>query len=353
MANIKDVAKKAGVSISTVSRVLNGTKKVSPDLYEKVMAAVNELDYSANIFAKGLKGSQSGIIAVVLTAISRTFFTSVLEGIHDVAEAKGYSVLITETYDDCEREKHLVTDLAAQWVDGIIIASSANRTDEETQSYIKNLHLLSKKETAIPVVSLEFPVDNPHVDAIVVNAEQAAYDAVSLLIEEYDRKNIVFVSIPKTHYLGKKRMKGFVRAMKEHDLPVNKETIEEGNYDPFSGFQAMERIIESGRKVDGIFCANDEMAIGVLKSCEKHGIRVPEDIAIIGNDDIFAATIVSPALSSIHVPKKAMGRAATTKLLQRIEEGVIPEERDIVTLDYKIVERQSTLGNKAQSSVYL
>lgn len=347
MANIKDVARRAGVSISTVSRVLNATKPVSPDLQKKVMDAVKELDYSANVFAKGLKGSNSGIIAVVLTAISRSFFTTVLEGIHEVAEANGYSILITETYDDCKREMRLVSELASQWVDGIILASSAHTYDEESAQYIRNLHMLDKKGHVIPVVSLEFPLDNPHIDAVVIDSEQAAYDATTKLIEECHREKLLHISLPKEHYLGKKRIQGFTRALKEHGLPVNENSIVQGNYSPESGFHAMEKALAGGREVDGVFCSNDDMAIGALKSCANHGIKVPEQIAVIGNDDIFSASIITPSLSSIHVPKTEMGRAAAAKLMERIQQGSYPEKRDVVSLQYSIVDRQTTVRDKA------
>ena len=347
MANIKDVARRAGVSISTVSRVLNATKPVSPDLQKKVMDAVHELDYSANIFAKGLKGASSGIIAVVLTAISRTFFTTVLEGIHEVAETNGYSMLITETYDDCKREMRLLSEMASRGVDGIILASSAQAQDEETLEYIRNLHLLNKNGHVIPVVSLEFPLDNPHIDAVVIDSEQAAYDATTKLIEECHRKKLVHISLPEEHYLGRKRIQGFLRALREHGLPVNENSIVEGNYSPESGFHAMEEVLSGGREVDGVFCSNDDMAIGALKACANHKIMVPEQIAVMGNDDIFSASIISPSLSSIHVPKTEMGRAAAAKLMERIQQGEYPEKRDVVSLQYTLIDRQSTVGSRA------
>ena len=347
MANIKDVARRAGVSISTVSRVLNATKPVSPDLQKKVMDAVHELDYSANIFAKGLKGASSGIIAVVLTAISRTFFTTVLEGIHEVAETNGYSMLITETYDDCKREMRLLSEMASRGVDGIILASSAHAQDEETLEYIRNLHLLNKNGHVIPVVSLEFPLDNPHIDAVVIDSEQAAFDAATKLIEECHRKKLVHISLPEEHYLGRKRIQGFLRALREHGLPVNENSIVEGNYTPESGFHAMEKVLSGGREVDGVFCSNDDMAIGALKACANRKIMVPEQIAIMGNDDIFSASIISPSLSSIHVPKTEMGRAAAAKLMERIQRGEYPEKRDVVSLQYTLIDRQSTMGTRA------
>lgn len=353
MANIKLVAERAGVSISTVSRVINGSKNVSPSLKEKVEAVVKELDYTANTLAKGLKSSKSNVIAVVITAISRSFFTTVLEGIHEVAAAAGYSVMIAETFDQLEKEIHILDDFASQWVDGIILASSAYEDDEETKSYIDRLHRLSKKEHPLPVVTLEFPVDNPHVDAVVIDHEQAAYDATRILIDKMKRKNVVHLCLPPSHLIGRQRISGFTRAMREGGYQVDESNLIPGNYSPYSGYMAAEDIIRSGKRFDGVFCANDEMAVGFIKACVDNGLKIPDDVAIIGNDDIFFASVVSPTLSSIHVPKREMGRMATELLLKRIENGEMVENRVIHMLDYTIKERQTTNKDAEESFEYL
>lgn len=353
MTNIKRVAERAGVSISTVSRVINGSKNVSSSLKEKVEEAVKELDYSANTLAKGLKSANSHVIAVVITAISRSFFTSVLGGIHKVALAAGYSVMIAETFDSLEKEMSILEDFASQWVDGIILASSAYEDDEETQGYIRRLHKLSKKDKPIPVVTLEFPINNPHVDAVVIDHERAAYDATKILIEKLGRRNVMHLCLPRTHFLGKLRIEGFTKAMKEAGLPVDEDNFVPGNYSPSSGYMAAIDIIRGGRKFDAIFCANDEMAVGLVKALEDRGIKIPEEVAVIGNDDIFFASVISPTLSSISVPKTEMGEKAAELLIRRIREGVMVKDREICVLDYEIVERQSTNKDATDNYEYL
>lgn len=342
MATIKDVAKRAGVSISTVSRVMNDSKSVNPVLRVRVHQAAEELDYKANSLAQGLKCSSTKRIAVIITEISRVFFTSVLEGIHQEASRAGYTVMIAETHDNLQNEVQAVKYFADQWVDGIILASSAYESDRETKEYVKKLHLLCKNERPIPVVTLEFALDNPAVDAVVIDHEKAAYDAVSSLIHNAKRRRIVHLSLPRTHYLGKERINGYLRAMKDAGLLVTKNSIITGNYSSYSGFVATKKYLESGMEFDGAFCANDQMAVGMMKACMDMGLRIPEDVAIIGNDDIFAASIVSPSLSSISVPKVEMGRTAAQLLMDRIENSVSNRRRKVITLDYRIVERGTT-----------
>lgn len=254
IATIKDVARKAGVSISTVSRVLNNTQSVSPELAEKVNSAVEQLGYCANAAARGLRVTQTNRVAIILTSLSRVFFTSVLEGIHREASQLGYSLLITETHDNIQEEIQAVDFFASQWVDGIILASSAYGTDKATRDHIARLSTLSKKDTRIPVVTLEFPLNNPQV--------------------------------------------------------------------------------------------------GALKACEEAGVSVPEQIAIVGIDDIFAASIVSPSLTSIHVPKHKMGASAMQLLHTAIEQNGIGR-RKIIKLDFELIERETTRKGAENSLRFL
>lgn len=350
MATIKDVAERAGVSISTVSRVTNGSESVDAELTVKVKQAVEDLKYTANDLARGLKASTTGKITFIVTTVSRVFFVDILEGIHRVASEHGYSVILAETYDSVEREINLVEHTVAQWTDGIILASSAYEDNKASREYVNHLHTLQKKNRPIPVVSLEFPLNNEHIDAVVIDHEKAAYEAVNHLIRDAGRSHIVHVSLPWNHYLGKERIKGFRRALEEAGLPVSKDSIWQGNYTTYSGFQAAEDMIQSHVPFDAVFCANDQMAVGVMKACEKYGLRIPQDVAIIGNDDIFAASIVTPTLSSIAVPKVEMGATAASQLIEQIEAGRLRDKRKITTLQYQIVARESTTKSDSHNS---
>ena len=352
IATIKDVARKAGVSISTVSRVLNNTQSVSPELAEKVNSAVERLGYCANAAARGLRVTQTNRVAIILTSLSRVFFTSVLEGIHREASQLGYSLLITETHDNIQEEIQAVDFFASQWVDGIILASSAYGTDKATRDHIARLSTLSKKDTRIPVVTLEFPLNNPQVGAVVIDHEQAAYEAVRYLIRDLGRRHVVHISHPAWHFIGQKRILGYRRAMESAGFSLEECTVLEGNYSTYSGHSLTHQMLKRRIPCDAIFCANDQIAVGALKACEEAGVSVPEQIAIVGIDDIFAASIVSPSLTSIHVPKHKMGASAMQLLHTAIEQNGIGR-RKIIKLDFELIERETTRKGAENSLRFL
>ena len=352
IATIKDVARQAGVSISTVSRVLNHSQPVSPELAEKVNLAVEQLGYCANEAARGLRVTQTNRIAIILTSLSRVFFTSVLEGIHQEASQLGYSLLITETHDNIQEEIRAVDFFAAQWVDGIILASSAYGTDKATRDHIARLNRLFKKDTRIPVVTLEFPLNNSRVGAVVIDHEQAAFEAVRYLIRDLGRRHVVHISHPAWHYIGQKRILGYRRAMESAGFSLDECVVLEGDYSTYSGHSLTHQVLKRRIPCDAIFCANDQIAVGALKACEETGIGVPEQIAIVGIDDIFAASIVSPSLTSVHVPKHQMGAAAMTLLHSKIEQGST-HRRKVITLDYELIERETTRKGAENSLRFL
>lgn len=340
MASIKDVAKQAGVSIATVSRVINGTKFVSPDVRARVEQAIAELDYRSNEIARALKVIKTRRIGVIITSLSRSFFSRVIEGIQAEAERSDYSVLFAETHDSVEKERELVELFVGQWVDGIILASSTN-AGRDYSDYVARLASLSKQGTHIPVVTLEFPLESGGIDAVCIDHERAAHDAVEQLIR-LGRTRIAHISHPAGNLIGSWRIAGYRRAMAEAGLDCGDEYLSAANYTTYSGYLAIARLVDGGVKPDGVFCANDQTAIGVIKYCEDRGLRIPEDVAIIGTDDIFVASIMSPSLSTVDVPKFQLGRQAMALLAERIAAGENSYARRIEYLNYSIVEREST-----------
>lgn len=341
MSSIKDVALKAGVSISTVSRVMNNSKNVSPELAKRVQDAVTELEYSANLAAHSLRSIRSRLIAVIVTSFSRPFFTGILEGINAVAAGAGYTVLLAETHDNLADEIKLVSEFKSRCVDGIILASSAYGNDRHTKEYIHSLEKLEKKGMSIPVVTLEYAFQNTNISAVIVDNEKSAYNAVTYLVRELGRKNIVHISLPSQHFLGMQRVAGYKRALRDAGIPVRKKYILEGDYSSYSGYRITNELIQSGEKFDAIFCANDQMAVGAVLACNENAIAIPDEIAIVGNDDIFAASLVRPSLTSIRVPQYEIGTSAMKVLMRLIEDSQFG--RRIVTLDTQMVKRGTTV----------
>lgn len=351
MFNIKDVAREAGVSISTVSRVINESKAVSDELRKKVEDAIDTLGYRTSSVAQSLKNSKTNKIAVIVTSVSRTFFTSVIDGINEAAAEYGYAVLIAETHDDLDTEMELVDSFVSQWVDGIILASSAYDGSEKTAKYIQRLGQLQKKGRRIPVVTLEFSLGNPNIDSVVVDYEAASYEAVSYLLKLGYRR-IAHVSLPNNHTIGQKRFEGYKRAHEEMGIDYDDDHIISGNYTTYSGYQIVKGLITGRHTFDSIYCANDQMAVGALKACDELNVRVPEEMAIVGNDDIFAASIVTPSLTSVHVPKREMGEVAMQRLHELLEDETL-EPGKVITLPTTFMERESTVRGAKGSLRYL
>lgn len=343
MATIKDVARLASVGISTVSRVMNETKAVSPEVRARVMRAIEETGYTTNPIARGLKISRTNSIVVIITSLQRLFFTSVLEGISKTAEKYGYSVFISQSNDNLETETELVESYAAQWVDGIILASIATGNDPKTQRYCASLSKLQKNTNPIPVVTLEYPCANEHVDGVVVNHEKAAFEAVSHLIDN-GKTRIAHITVPLSTPMGRMRLAGYREALKAHGLPADERYVRQGEYTPTSGYNVVLGMLAEGLAVDGIFAANDQMAVGALTACKERGLHVPEDIAIIGYDNVFVSSIVTPALSSVNVPRYEMGATAMELLHQRMTAEKGGGKRRIITLPTAVVPRSSTVA---------
>lgn len=346
MATIKDVAAKAGVSISTVSRVLNESQNVSSELQTKVLSAVEELNFSLNNIARGLKNSHTRKIAVVIPRISRSFFSDVLDGIHFIAEKRGYFLQIAESYDDLDKESQMIDAFVAQWTDGIILASSiSDLSNSVARKYIHKLQCLQKKNTKIPVVTLEFALSSG-IDAVIVDNRQAAYDAVVHLVKKLKRKKILYMGLPEKSFLGAERLLGYKQALQDHQIEPDNSRVIKGEYTTYSGYIAMKEALKKNIEADALFCANDQMAIGAIKACQELDIRIPEDIAVIGMDDIYASSLITPSLSSVCFPKKELGKTAMNRLADILEQS---SDRKYISehqyLPYKIKERQTTDKN--------
>ena len=341
MAKIEDVAKLAGVGVSTVSRVLNNSKNVSDKLSKKVLQAVKSLDYSANHMAKSLKGGNTFTIAIVTTSIERVFFTEIVKEISRTCKEKGYMVQILETHDDPALEMRIIKTLHSQWVDGIILVSSITKVDKTTSKYIQSLSKLSKKDIPIPIVTLETPSLNKKISSIVINHEEAAYKATMHLLE-IGRKKIIHVALPEIAPMALDRINGYLRACDQNNIPQQDRLIINGDYTVLGGYEIVENLVKSQTPFDAIFAGNDQMGVGCIRACKDLGLSIPKDVSIIGHDDVFLSSLVEPALSTIKVPQKKIGTLAIDKLFELIEKkGKVSHE--IISVDTEIIIRESTI----------
>lgn len=336
--SIKDVAAHAGVSISTVSNVLNGTKTVSDELRTRVLQTVEDLQYHANTLAKGLKSGKTDTLCVIVPSIVSVFFPKVLRGMQTAAAKNGYSLTIFETGENFETEREIIRLLRRQWVDGVLLSTCCD--PQENAAYIEELRRFSIGEKRVPVVFFEeAPADG--LDAVVVDNKKASYEATAHLLET-GRKRIAYIAAPRHRFMmGKKRYEGYLAALRGAGLEPDARLVREGDYTPISGYEQMRALLSDGNRMDAVMCGNDQMAVGAIRALREAGLGIPEDVAVMGFDNNFPGTLISPSLSTISVPKQRMGQEAVELLLWRIREGERAPAR-MIELETNLIVRQST-----------
>jgi DNA-binding LacI/PurR family transcriptional regulator len=338
MVGIKEVAKKAGVSISTVSNVMNETKAVSPELKARVLDVIEELQYEVNPVGRGLKSNKTNQVGVIVPSFNQVYFPAILQGIHEAGVKYGYTILVFETNGDVEQEKQHIRFLQHSWSDGIILASVANGENISDRKYIRSLMDSGNRKKYIPVVSLENVLD-PGIDAVVIDNRKAASIAVNHLIS-LGHKTVAHIAAPQRFQIGNLRLEGFRRVMKDAGLTVDEDLIAEGDYSPISGYHTMEGLLKKGKEFTALFAATDQMAIGAIRALLDAGRRVPEDVAVIGIDNNFPSTLITPSLSSVNLPKYDLGFQSMHLLNERMKDPKRP--RTVITLESELVVRKST-----------
>ena len=274
MSGIKDVAKRAGVSISTVSNVLNKSKYVSPELVRRVELAVEELSYEANPIARSMKNNKAGTIGVITEDICGVFYPYVVKGINSVADEKGYQIMICDaqgTYGDkqaIKREKELFRRMIASRVDGIIFVSSVST--ENREKYFSQIKKQANKYKNIPLVSIERDLTSVGIDSVYFDGYANARMATQHLIE-CGCKKIGHITGPTHMEIVKERVKGYKDCLKENNLYLGEEMIAHGDYSHLSGYVAVKQLMEQVHDMDGLFCGNDQMALGALQAAKEAG----------------------------------------------------------------------------------
>lgn len=322
MATIKDVAKRAGVSISTVSNVINSSKYVSEELRQRVNEAIAELNYRVDVTARNMKTRNTKIIGVVVNSISSIFIPQVMNGIQDYASKRGYQILFYSSDFVFEKEKRCISLLLDSKVDGIIIDSVANYKEKGYFQYLSSLMIGDKN---VFVVSLERNLMRYGIYSVHVNNYLGGKMATKYLIEK-GCHNIAVISGPKSMDVVYDRLNGYKDSLQEAGVSYDPDMIEYGDYTTLSGYLTMKRFITNAIRFDGVFSCNDQMAIGALKALKESAVSVPESVKLIGFDNTYVSSIAVPSLTTINVPKFRMGMIAAKKLVEMIEGGLGDEE---------------------------
>jgi len=322
---IRDVAKQTGVSIATVSRIINGLDGYNEETKKKVLAAIDELKYTPNAIARGLVSSSTHTIGVLLPCVTDSFATRLLQGIEDRARERGYSVIICNTESDGERTLEYLDVLSEKRVDGLIFTSEWIRT-----AYGERLNGMG-----IPVVLVSTSSDSYPFPFVKVDDRRAAYQATVYLIEKGHRVIGMVAGNPEDPIAGSPRIEGWRQALLERGLPADSRQVAVGDFHFASGVTATELLMMRSPDITAIFAASDEMALGVLSWAYHNKVAVPSSLSVIGYDDAQAAEMAIPPLTTVHQPIYEMGLKAADLLFSEASMG-----KECV-MPIKIVERDT------------
>lgn len=329
MTNIQQVAKQAGVSVATVSRVLNGQNSVSQKTRHKVEAAITQLDYEPSMLGRNLRNSESRIILILIPSISNPFYLEIIKGIENMALSQNYNILLCETDSNPEKENIYFDLVRKKMADGIISMDPAVN--------VETLKQLAEKYAIIQCSEYGGGIGIPYV---TINSEEASYRAVKHLIQIGHEKIALMNSDEKFLYARERRM-GYQRALKEHGIPLRSEYILYTQHLGFEyGQQAMKKILSLEERPTAVFAVSDLLAIGALKEINASGLSVPDDMAVVGFDKIDFSNMTNPTLTTIAQPMYKMGTAAAKMLIDKIQ----GEEVDSIILDHELIIRESTSG---------
>ncbi|MBU3159525.1 LacI family transcriptional regulator [Clostridium frigoris] len=328
-ASIKDVAREAGVSIATVSRVLNDIDVVNEDTKKKVKDAIKKLSYRPNIVARSLKTQKSSTIGIIIPDISNQFYPEIVRGCEDVANIYNYNIMLCNADLDVDKEMESLRILKEKMIDGVIYMSNS----------IGNNVIELIKELEMPVVLVETADEQGIFPSVAIDNVTAAADAVKYLANK-GNKNIAYVgtSIEKVNALSQ-RYTGYTKGLSDIGITLNKDLIYLGGVKSRDGYTGINVILDTGAKVDAVFCASDEIAMGVINALRDKSINVPEKIDVMGFNDIYSASTFYPKLTTVSQPMYDMGSVGMRMLIKSINNLVVDEKHFV--LPYRIVERDS------------
>lgn len=330
---IKDIAKELNLSTSTVSRALNDRWDINPQTRERVLEAARRLNYKPNLMSLGLKRSQTYTIGVIIPEFVNSFFAEVINGINSVLQDQNYQLLICQSNESWQTEQNNIRFLESRYVDGYIVSVSH---DEANRDYY-----LAMLEKGTPVVFFNRICEGVPAPKVIVDDHKWAYEATYHLIRQGCRR-IAHLMGPDNLSVSTHRLSGYLDAIKSYGLAMDDDLVVPCGIFLEDGEAAAMRILQMSEKPDGIFAVNDPAAIGAMKVLKRHGVRIPEDIAVIGFSESPMATVIEPNLSSVAQPTFEIGASAARLVLEWIQSERIPRTSQI-KLDATLNIRESSL----------
>lgn len=310
MPKAKDIARQAGVSTATVSRVLNSKGGVSPDLEARVLGAVRELGYEPNVLARSLRLKRTHTIGVLVSDITNPFFAEVVRGLEDVAHRNGYSLILCNAEEDPDKERHYLRLLRSKRVDGIAYSWSGSGPEEA----------LRTSELGIPLVCLDRRQDGVAADAVLVQNREGAREAV-LHLASHGYRRVAVITGPLSITTGAERLEGYRQAVQEAGLATDETLIRMADFSLEGGRRATVELLHLSDPPDALFVGNNVMTIGSLQVLREAGLAIPGQMALIGFDDMPWAALIEPPLTVVAQPAYRLGTTAAGLLFERILTG--------------------------------
>ncbi len=329
MASIRDVAEKAGVSVSTVSHVINETRFVSEETRSRVVSAMEALNYQPNRLARSLrrKDKRTQTLGLLIPDSMNPFFAEVLRGVEDASFEANYNVFLCNSDNRAEKELEYIEVLVGKQIDGIVLVS-AGTTD--------SLELLERRQ--ITAVLVDRQLGETKHDSVMVENELGGQIATKYLIN-LGHQRIGCITGPSSLTPSAKRIQGHLKALEEANIPPHDEFFVLGDFRPQSGYTSMKVLLDLPTPPTGVFACNDMMAVGALRAIHERRMRVPDDISIIGFDDILLASYSIPPLTTVAQPSYEMGLIAAEILIERLKEPSVAPRQEI--LSPSLVERET------------
>ncbi len=330
---ITDIAKILGISPSTVSRALSDHPDIKASTKTLVKKLAKEYNFKPNPIAQSLKNNKTTIIGVIVPEIKHDFFSSAISGIEEVAYNSGYTIILCQSNESFEREVVNTSSLVQQRVAGIVASISQNTKNSD--------HFQSIIDRGIPLVFFDRACEGITASKVIIDDTKSAFDAVTHLIDR-GYKRIAHFAGPKVLEICRKRLQGYNDALKRGKLPLFKEFVQYGGLDEKDGYNSMDYLIKKNLIPDAIFAVNDPVAIGAFQRIKEAGLKIPEDIGIVGFSNNKITTLVNPTITTIDQPSFEMGKKAAEILVGIIENEKKSSKAKTVILEAKLIVRGST-----------
>jgi DNA-binding LacI/PurR family transcriptional regulator len=328
-ATIRDVAEAAGVSVTTVSHVMNGTRHVAPATSERVLGAVTHLGYRPSAVARALKGERTATLGMLVTSSTNPFFAEVIRGVEEACFERGYSLILGNTGDVGQRLEAYLATLYSKRIDGLVVM-----TTNMDHDFLRRLG----EDRAVPVVAID-TLDVPGITTVNDDSATGGRIAAEYLLEQGFRR-IAAVTGPADHPRSRQRFEGFTAALGAHGLSIDPALVVATDLTVAGGYNGMQRLLgKAGEPPEAIFCLNDLIAFGGLCALDRALIAVPRQVSVIGYDDIEYAAYMVPPLTTIRQPANDIGRGAAEILIEQVMNGAAVQRA--IEFTPQLVERQS------------